>query len=90
MFHLFPRLHPRQFLFQLLRLMDQRRQALRADKNFPALIVQMDKRNLLFGFLTVQASFHKPPIEKIFIAQAAVPFRALFSAAGTPPRAYVI
>jgi hypothetical protein len=51
-------LHPWQFLIQFLRFVDQHRQALRADENYLALIVQRNKWNLLFGFLTVQAGFH--------------------------------
>jgi hypothetical protein len=51
-------LHPWQFLIQFLRFVDEHRQALRADENFSALIMQVDEWDLLFGLLAVQANFH--------------------------------
>jgi hypothetical protein len=49
---------PGQFIGEIRWLVDEHRQALRADENDLALIMQRNKWNLLFGFLTVQAGFH--------------------------------
>jgi hypothetical protein len=53
---------PGQFIGQVGRFVDEHRQALRADEIFSALVVQLNERDLLFGFLTVQASLHFSPI----------------------------
>lgn len=47
-----------KFIRQIRRFVNEHRQALRADEGIVAFIMQVDERNLLFGFLTVQTSFH--------------------------------
>jgi len=48
-----------KLICQVRRFMDKHRQALRANESITTLKMQVDERNLLFGFLTVQASFHR-------------------------------